>query len=243
MDYVCLAAGKGKRLGQLGRYLQKCMYPVGLQPFLEFSVRNLVRSQQLDRDRDRLILVVGHRAEQVRNYFGSRYQGLAIDYLEQREQLGTGHALHLVYQEYQPIEPVIAWLADLYVAKALFEELQTRPERNLQTLAPGPEGEDDKVRVTICGDHITEAWCGSSELFDIGLWKFSPDTLRLMMDRREGEYRVLPNLQRALERGERIGYIRTEEWIHLGGIRPSPEENVRAVVDRVLRLEVSGDRS
>jgi hypothetical protein len=54
---------------------------------------------------------------------------------------------------------------------------------------------------------------------------------------------VLPNLQRALERGERIGYVRTEEWIHLGGIRPSPEENVRAVVDQVLRLEVSGDRS
>ncbi|UCH25666.1 MAG: NTP transferase domain-containing protein [Trueperaceae bacterium] len=242
MDYVCLAAGKGKRLGLLGRYLQKCMYPVGLQPFLEFSIRNLARSPQLDRDRDRLILVVGHRAEQVIGYFGSRYQGLAIDYLEQREQLGTGHALHLVYQTFQPSEPIIAWLADLYVGTALFETLQMRPERNLQTLAPGPEGEDDKVRVTIDGDYVTEAWCGSSELFDVGLWKFSPETLHLMMERQEGEYRVLPNLQQAIELGERIGFVRTEEWIHLGGTKPSPEENIRAVVDRVLQLEVNGDR-
>ncbi len=235
MDYVCLAAGKGTRFGRLGDYLQKCMYPVGLRPFLEFSVRNLLQSRHLDPARDRLILVVGHHAEQVRNYFGEAYEGLKLEYLQQPQALGTGHALHLVTEAYEPRQPLTVWLADLYVPTTLFERVYTHPEDNVQTLAPGPEDENAKVRVTTEGERVVKAWCGEGE-YDIGLWKLSPEVLRDMTLRTGGEVRVLPNLQKAVERGERVGFVKAERWLHLGGTQPSAEANVREVVARVLEL-------
>ncbi len=235
MDYVCLGAGKGTRFGGLGRYLQKCMYPVGLRPFLEFSVRNLVKSSGFDAERDRLVLVVGQFQEQVRAYFGECYAGLNILYVEQPEPLGTGHALHLAYEVVRPTEPVIAWLADLYVPTELFEQLQRHAYPNVQTLGPGHDEKPD-LRVSVRGDRVVTAWRGEGD-YDIGLWKLSPEVLKLMTAQRHGEYRMMPNLQVALEKGHPIGFVTTDEWLHLGGTQPSPEENVRVVVKRVLELE------
>lgn len=62
MDFVCLAAGQGTRLGRLGSYLQKCMYPVGLKPFLEHTLEQLVACRTGQLADDRLTLVVGHLA-------------------------------------------------------------------------------------------------------------------------------------------------------------------------------------
>ena len=234
MDYVCLAAGKGTRFGHLGDYLQKCMYPVGLRPFLEFSIHNLIQSRHVNKE-DRLILVVGHHAEQVRRYFGEVYEGLKLEYLTQSQALGTGHALHLVWETYRPTQPVIVWLADLFVPTSLFERVFDHPEANVQTLAAGPEDENPRVRVTTEGDRVTKAWCGAGD-YDIGLWKLSPETLQNMTVRTGDEVRVLPNLERAVQGGARVGFVGAEEWLHLGGTKPSPEANVREVVSRVLEL-------
>ena len=236
MEYVCLAAGKGTRFGELGRYLQKCMYPVGLRPFLELSLRNLVRSSELEVKRDRLVLVVGQFQEQVRAYFGTCYEGLEIFYVEQAEPLGTGHALHLAYEAARPKEPVIAWLADLYVPTGLFEKLQHHEAPNVQTLGPGHDDEKPDLQVSVSGDRVVKAWRGEGD-YDVGLWKLSPEVLKLMTAQRHGEYRMMPNLQVALEGGHNIGFVKTDAWLHLGGTQPSPEANVRAVVRRLLELE------
>ena len=174
VDYFCLAAGKGTRFGELGRYLQKCMYPVGLRPFLELSVHNLVRSSGFDSGRDRLFLVVGQFQEQVRAYFGNNYEGLKICYAEQPQPLGTGHALHLAYEVAKPTESVIAWLADLYVPTPLFEALQQHPFPNVQTLGPGHDDEKPDLQVSVSGDRVTQAWRGAGD-YDAGLWKLSPE--------------------------------------------------------------------
>ena len=140
MNYVCLAAGKGTRFGELGRYLQKCMYPVGLRPFVELSVASLLKSRHTDPDADTLTFIVGHHAEQLERYFGNSYEGLPITYLHQTEQLGTGHALHLFFEKRQVKQPVVAWLADAYVPTVRFERVQAHAEANVQTVAPGPGG-------------------------------------------------------------------------------------------------------
>lgn len=237
MEFVCLAAGKGSRLGELGRYLQKCMYPVGVRPFLEWSLHNLLHSGAVDPAGDRLTLVIGHHGEQVRAYFGSEYQGLTLGYLEQRELLGTAHALHLAAEALRPNEPVIAWLADLYVPSALFAAIRAHPGGDVLTLGPGHERDSADIRIATEGARVTRSFRGDGELSDIGLWKFSPPMLRGMLARRDGEYRVLASVQAAIERGARVGFLTANEWIHLGGTVPSPEANVRTVVGRLLALE------
>lgn len=237
MDYICLAAGKGTRFGRLGRYLQKCMYPIGVKPFVAYAVDNLLQARHLDRDRDRLIFVIGHFGDQLRHYFGDNVDGLPVLYVEQTEQLGTGHAIHTVHTAYPSPASVVVWLADLYVSTALFEAVAAHPAATVQTLAPGPEDENPNVRVTTDGEWVTAAWQGAGPLYDIGLWKMAPDVAAGMVGRQVDEYRVLPNLQRAIDDGTEIGYVRADEWIHLGGTRPTVEENVIAVAARVLALE------
>lgn len=237
MNYVCLAAGKGTRFGNLGSYLQKCMYPVGLRPFLELSIRNLLRTNAVDTDTDDLTLVVGHHGEQLQAYFGSDYDGLAIHYVEQQEQLGTGHAFHLVNKTRGFRQPIIAWLADMYVLPTLFEQVQNHPEANVQTVAPALEGEKQDLRITTENGLVTRAWNGQEPFYDMGIWKLSPEVLSLMVTERHGEYRMVPNLQHAINQGHRLGFLKWDEWLHLGGTLPTPEANTLAVVARVFELE------
>ena len=230
-----MAAGAGTRLGALGRYLQKCMYPIGLKPFLEHTLTQLLASGAVDEGRDRLALVVGHHAEQVRAYFGAAFEGLPIVYVDQPERLGTGHALALAAAALRPNASVLAWQADLFATADLFAALAAHPLPNAVTLGPGHEGESDRLRATVAGDRVSRVWDGDGALFDIGCWKLAPEPLARMTEVRaeKGEYRMLPNLQRSLDDGAEVGYVIADAWIHLGGVLPSAEANVRDVVRRV----------
>lgn len=236
MDFVCLAAGHGTRLGKLGTYLQKCLYPVGLKPFLEHTLGQLASSGVVTPGRDRLALVVGHFEDQVRAYFGPDYDGLDIVYVTQAERRGTGHALALAGQALKPTSSVVAWQADLFVSHDMFRAVAQHPEGTVVTLGPGDEGEAEVLKATVAGERVTRVWEGAGPLYDVGLWKLAPQVLARIGEVRAptGEVRMLLNLQRAIDAGERVGYIETDEWIHLGGTLPSPEENVRRVVKRVL---------
>ncbi|MEM7736016.1 MAG: NTP transferase domain-containing protein [Deinococcota bacterium] len=238
MNYLCLAAGKGTRMGSLGSYLQKCMYPVNLRPFVEYSLRNLLATA--DVTNDQITFIVGHHQEQLRRYFGEVFEGLKINYLEQPEQLGTAHAIYTAHEHMHFTSPIVIWLADLYVPSTLFAEAIKHPWDNLQTLAPGHEDEKDNLKATVDRSgkvaSVTKAWCGQDDLYDIGLWKLSPDVLDMMLSRREGEYRVLPNLQHAIDHGQQIAAVVADEWIHLGGVTPTAEENVHQVVKRLNEL-------
>ncbi len=242
MDIVCLAAGKGTRFGRLGRYLQKCMLPFGLTPFLELSVRNLRSSPALDPARDRLTFLIGHHGGQVRAYFGDAYDGLPVRYLEQGEARGTGHALARIAEALTPDTPdtpVLVWLGDLYVPTALFTGALRHEAPNLLTLAPGGVDDNASVRVTTEGARVTQAWYGRGPLADIGLWKLEPDVMAAMTEPTGAEIRALPNLQRQIEAGLEVGWLEADEWLHLGGTEPTPEANVLAVQRRVLELEGS----
>lgn len=77
------AAGKGSRLQSVSGDLPKAMFPVGNRPMLDIVLENL---SFID-DRD-ICIVVGYGKEKILTHFGDRYQ-----YAEQKEQLGTGHAV------------------------------------------------------------------------------------------------------------------------------------------------------
>lgn len=235
MDLICLAAGAGTRFGSLGGYLQKCMYPVGLRPFLEHALRQVVASGAVAAGRDRLALVVGHLGEQVRGYFGYAYDGLEIVYVEQTERLGTGHALALAATALRPSAPILAWQADAFPSAALVAEVARHPAPNVVTLGPGHADESPRLRATVRGDRVARVWDGDGDLFDVGLWKLSPAVLGRMTEVRaeKGEYRMLPNLQRSLDAGAEVGYVVADAWVHLGGVLPTPEANVRDVVRHV----------
>lgn len=77
------AAGKGKRLQKISGDLPKAMFRVGNRPMLEIVLDNIGFI-----DQENVYIVVGCGKEKIIEHFGSNYH-----YAEQKEQLGTGHAV------------------------------------------------------------------------------------------------------------------------------------------------------
>lgn len=79
------AAGKGKRLQKVSGDIPKAMFTVGKRPMLEFVLDNISFI-----DDKNIYIVVGCGKEVIMDHFGDRY-----NYVEQKEQLGTGHAVRV----------------------------------------------------------------------------------------------------------------------------------------------------
>ncbi|MFA7076519.1 MAG: bifunctional UDP-N-acetylglucosamine diphosphorylase/glucosamine-1-phosphate N-acetyltransferase GlmU [Candidatus Izemoplasmatales bacterium] len=78
---IILAAGKGTRMKT---ELPKCAYPLLKKPMIAYIVEHLYKSTMIDE----LITVVGHKKEIIQEILNSK-----VEYAEQKEQLGTGHAV------------------------------------------------------------------------------------------------------------------------------------------------------
>ncbi|MEX0614051.1 MAG: NTP transferase domain-containing protein [Pirellulales bacterium] len=79
---IILAAGKGKRMAS---DLPKVLVPVCGRPMIRYVIET-VRAAGIDR----IIVVVGYRAELVRRELAGEP---SVEFVEQTEQLGTGHAV------------------------------------------------------------------------------------------------------------------------------------------------------
>jgi len=89
MKAVILSAGKGTRLGSLAEKIPKGMIKINDKPILEHIIDDLTREKF-----NEICIVVGHHADQIKNYFGTgENYGAKICYAYQKTQLGTADAL------------------------------------------------------------------------------------------------------------------------------------------------------
>lgn len=237
MNFICLAAGKGSRFNGLGVYLQKCMYPIGGIPFLRFSLENLLASSIFDAQKDSITLVVGHLSHQIKSYFGQSFNGVSLQYVEQGEAAGTGHALLQAYRGAPFTKPAVVWLADSYVPSHLFEDIVHSPSDAALTLAfhVCEQGHGERVSLSADRTRVTRAWEGKSEYVDIGLWKVPVSIMESMLNHKTDEHRFLPVLEKALQSGLVVDAVLADEWVHLGGTEPSVVANLKAVTTRLLQ--------
>ena len=77
------AAGKGTRLQKLSGDLPKAMFRVGNKPMLEIVLENIKFIEEKN-----IYIVVGYGKDKIMEHFGDR-----CNYVEQTQQLGTGHAV------------------------------------------------------------------------------------------------------------------------------------------------------
>jgi len=87
---VILAAGKGTRMQS---DLAKVLHPLGHKPLIAWVIE---AAQQLSPDR--IVVIVGHQADAVREAVNARFQG--VEFALQSEMRGTGHAV-------QQVEPLL----------------------------------------------------------------------------------------------------------------------------------------
>lgn len=105
-----LAAGRGRRMGDLGDCYPKPLLPIANEPLIVHHLHAL-RSLGITQ----IYIVVGHAAAQIISVLGdgSRY-GVDIRYVEQREPLGSAHALGQLAPYLNG--PFVLLLGDIYFA-------------------------------------------------------------------------------------------------------------------------------
>lgn len=106
MNIVILAAGMGKRMRS---ELPKVLHPLAGEPLLAHvldTARALAPS--------RLVVVVGHGADEVRAAVGAP----DVQFAEQEQQLGTGHAVRQALPLLDPAQPTLVLYGDVPLTRA-----------------------------------------------------------------------------------------------------------------------------
>ncbi|HET8672619.1 MAG TPA: nucleotidyltransferase family protein [Thermoleophilaceae bacterium] len=107
MQVMLLAAGRGTRLGELGRQTPKVLVEIGGKPLLARQFEYLARQGA-----DRVVVNAHHLAEQILDFVGNTPAPFPVDVVVERELLGTAGGLRNALPYFRPDEPVIVLNGD-----------------------------------------------------------------------------------------------------------------------------------
>ena len=132
MQAIILAAGMGRRLGELTRDNTKCMVSVN-------GVRLIDRllGQLATLSLTRVIIVVGYKGDELRQYIGHRYDGrLNIEYAENPiyDKTNNIYSLSMVKQQMTEDDTLLIE-SDLIFSDQLFRMILDNPYPNLALVA------------------------------------------------------------------------------------------------------------
>ncbi|MDX2127658.1 MAG: sugar phosphate nucleotidyltransferase [Chloroherpetonaceae bacterium] len=93
LSIIVMAAGKGTRMKS---ELPKVLHPIAGRPMIHFVI-----DTALSLNPSKIVIIVGHLAESVKESIQQEFQSVVLNYALQSPQLGTGHA---VMQAQKPLE-------------------------------------------------------------------------------------------------------------------------------------------
>ena len=125
MQAVILAAGQGIRLRPLTDNCPKCLVEVGGKPILRYQLEALCAAGVRE-----CIVVVGHRAAQVRYAFGSRFRDLSITYVENPIFDSTNNIYSLWLARREVTEDLLLLEGDVLFEPELLMDLLHLPYAN-----------------------------------------------------------------------------------------------------------------
>ena len=91
------AGGRGKRLQKISGDMPKAMFCVNNRPMLDIVLENVGFIED-----NNIYIVVGYAKEKIIEHFGDRY-----NYAEQKEQLGTGHAVMMCADDFKDFDGTV----------------------------------------------------------------------------------------------------------------------------------------
>lgn len=121
----------GKRLGELTKENTKCMVKVNGVSLIDRTLTQLSRMPL-----SRVIIVIGYKGKQLKNYIGNEYKGLRIEYIENPVYDSTNniYSLSLAKKELQEDDTLLIE-SDLIFDDALFPMIINHPYPNLAMVA------------------------------------------------------------------------------------------------------------
>ncbi len=131
MQAIILAAGMGRRLGELTRHNTKCMISVNGRTLID---RMLTQLSALNLKR--VIIVIGYEGHKLKEHIGNRYANLNIEYVENPiyDKTNNIYSLALATDRLQEDDTILVE-SDLIFDDNLFRLIMDNPYPNLALVA------------------------------------------------------------------------------------------------------------
>ena len=223
MKAVILAAGIGKRLKPITESIPKVMVEINSKPLLEYLIAVLKASGLTD-----LVLVVGYKKEMIENYFknGEKF-GVKIEYVDQKEQLGTGHAV-LVTKDKTAKEFAVFYGDSIWTPSHIKEIIKEFKEKGYDAAMSVKEARKEELgrfgNVVVENSLVTNFIEKPSpdkaigNLYFTGLLVFKHeiyDYLRRIEKSPRGEYELPDAIKLMIKDGKRVGAVTADKVLDL----------------------------
>jgi len=223
MMAVLLTAGEGTRMRPLTLTKPKTMLPVAGKPILQYNVESL-RSAGIEN----IKMVVGYKKERLMKYFrdGTDF-GVKITYIEQKERLGTAHAIGMADDGTE--EQFIVLNGDIIIDPQLIVDLIDKYSSSqassilVLTEVEDPtsfgvvEINEDKITNIVEKPSLEEA---PSNLINAGIYLFSRDIFDAISKTgksQRGEYEITDSIKIQIDENKTVlGLLSANKWIDIG---------------------------
>lgn len=226
MKAVLMVAGEGKRLQPLTFTRPKPMIPIAGKPHLQLIMEYLKNAGITE-----IVLIVGYKQEQISEYFqdGTAF-GLKIQYVTQKEQLGTGHAA-LCAKDLVKSEPFLLMNGDILISQETIPQLikQYKSSHGPQlsiVKVPDPSAygivqfKQNTGEVNKIIEKPTDKTQFPEAYTNAGLYIFNPsifEAIKQTSKSSRGEIEITDSIQRLINQGESIKVFKIEGfWLDLG---------------------------
>lgn len=156
MQALILAAGMGKRLGELIQDGTKCMVSVNGKSIIERTIEQLVKNNI-----SRLVMVTGYKSEILQKFIASKFNennlnGMKIDYIENPiyETTNNIYSLFLAREELKKDDTIMIE-SDLIYKTTLLPSLLKFPHKNVAVVSAWEDWMDGTVTTVNDEDEIT----------------------------------------------------------------------------------------
>jgi NDP-sugar pyrophosphorylase family protein len=213
---IILAGGKGTRMRPFTYEMPKPMIPVQGKPLLQHIIE-LIRKYEIRK----ITLSTGYMGDKIREYFGNGSKfGVDITYVEEKEEMGTAGALHLMEDSLSG--PFIMFNGDILANIDLHDFIVFhRENKAAATIALTPVEDPSRFGVAnLRGNRILEfiekpkAGTVKSKLINAGVYVMEPEVLDYIPKGRSMmEVDVFPKLAKE---GRLFGYPFDGQWFDTG---------------------------
>ena len=219
MRAIIPVAGVGSRLRPHTFTLPKVLLNVAGKPILGHILDTIIGEGIGE-----ATIIVGHMGDKIRQYVNTMYASLKVDYVEQEDRLGLGHAIYLA-RGTMSADPILIILGD-----TIFD-VNLTPVLRGEHSALGVKTVEDPRRFGVAEMHdgfitrvIEKPEQPVSHLAIVGLYsiKNTPLLLSCLDDvvarniRTKGEYQLTDALQLMLDRGEKMRSFMVDGWYDCG---------------------------
>lgn len=220
MRAIIPVAGVGSRLRPFTFTLPKVLLNVAGKPILGHILDKIIVDGITE-----ATIVVGHMSEKIQEFLATTYPDFSVQYVEQEERMGLGHAIYLSRDTFVDDEPLLIILGD-----TIFD-VDLGPVLSGGTSSLGVKAVDDPRRfgVAVVRDGLITRLVEKPEqpvsnLAVVGLYYLRhPALLVSCLEeivakdmRTKGEYQLTDALQMMIDRGEKMRTFPVEGWYDCG---------------------------